>query len=141
MLCQVAAREISRSIARFRALQPLPELREFVTAMPRKRNEARNRRRFPRFPLVADVTAVPLDADFRPISPPFVACTRNISTGGICLYHQSRAPSDFLFLEIEALDSPPLQAVMKVLRQTRVDRFWEIAGRIREAKGGPPDVV
>ncbi len=139
MLEQVARREIFRSISRFRALQPLPELREFVAAMPRKKNEVRNRRRFPRWPLVANVTVVPLDVEFRPIAPPFIACTRNISTGGICLYHQSRAPSDFLYLEIEAVDSSPTQAVMKVLRQTRVDRFWEIAGKIREANRDPRD--
>ena len=97
-----------------------------------------------RWPLVGDVTVAPLDAAFRPIGPAFVACSRNISTGGICLYstdrlhlfHQSRAPSDFVYLEIEALDSPPVQAVMKVLRQTRVDRFWEFAGKIWEAKSG-----
>ena len=139
MLEQVARREIFRSISRFRALQPLPELREFVASMPRKKNEVRNRRRFPRWPLVANVTVVPLDVEFRPIAPPFIACTRNVSTGGICLYNQSRAPSDFLYLEIEAIDSPPTQAVMKVLRQTRVDRFWEIAGKIREANRDPRD--
>jgi hypothetical protein len=104
MLEQLARREISRSITRFRALQPLPELREFVASLPRKKNEVRNRRRFPRWPLVANVTVVPLDVEFLPIGPPFIACTRNISTGGICLYNQSRAPSDFLYLEIDAID-------------------------------------
>jgi hypothetical protein len=144
VLRQFALHEISQSIARFRALQPLPELRQFVAALPQKKTGVRLRRRFPRWPLVGDVTVAPLDAAFRPIGPAFVACSRNISTGGICLYstdrlhlfHQSRAPSDFVYLEIEALDSPPVQAVMKVLRQTRVDRFWEFAGKIWEAKSG-----
>jgi len=139
VLEQLARREITRSINRFRALQPLPELREFVATIPRKRNEVRNRRRFPRRPLVANVTVIPLDGEFRPIGPPFIACTRNISTGGICLYHQCRAASAFLYLEIEAIDSPPTQAVMKVLRQSRVGQFWEIAGRIREANRDPHD--
>jgi len=138
MLEQLARREISRSITRFRALQPSPELREFVASIRRKKSNVRNRRRFPRWPLVANVTVVPLDVEFLPIGPPFIACTRNISTGGICLYNQSRAPSDLLYLEIEeATDLPPIQVVMKVLRQTRIDRFWEIAGKIREANGDP----
>jgi hypothetical protein len=137
MLELLARREIARSITRFRALQPSPELQDFVATIPRKRNEVRSRRRSPRRPLIANVTVVPLDAGFCPIGPPFIACTRNVSTGGICLYHQSRAPSAFLYLEIEAIDSPPTQAVMKVLRQTRVGRFWEIAGRTREANGDP----
>jgi hypothetical protein len=135
MLEQLARREIARSITRFRALRPSPELQDFVATIPRKRNEVRNRRRSPRWPLIANVTVVPLDAEFCPIAPPFIACTRNVSTGGICLYHQSRAPSAFLYLEIEAIDAPPTQAVMKVLRQRRVGRFWEIAGRMREAHG------
>ena len=108
-----------------------------MATIPPKRNEVRGRRRSPRRPLIANVTVVPLDAGFRPIGPPFIACTRNVSTGGICLYHQSRAPSAFLYIEIEAIDVPPTQAVMKVLRQTRVGRFWEIAGRMREAKSDP----
>ena len=132
MLEQLASREISRSINRFRALQPLPGLREFVAAMPRKKNEVRNRRRYPRWPLVANVTVVPLDAEFRPIGPPFIACTRNISKGGICLYHQCPPPSTLLYLEIEAIDSPPTKAVMKVLRQNHLGQYWEIAGKIRE---------
>ena len=137
MLEQLARREIARSITRFRALQPLPELRDFVAALPPHRNDVHNRRRHPRAKLVADVTVVPLDTEFCPIGPPFIACTKNASTAGICLYHLKRAPSPFLYIEVESIDSPPMKAVMKVLRQTRVGRFWEIAGKIRKANGDP----
>jgi len=137
MLEQLARREIARSITRFRALQPLPELRDFVAAIPSVRNEVGRRRRTPRTQMVADVTVIPLDTDFCPIGPPFIACTKNASTGGICLYHLKRAPSPFLYIEIESIDSQPMKAVMKVLRQTQVGRFWEIAGKIRKANGDP----
>jgi hypothetical protein len=138
MLDQLVLGEISRSIARFRALQPLPWLREFVTSIPQGSNDVvPDRRRSPRYPLVADVTAVPLDPEFRPIGPPFIACSRNISTGGICLYHQCRAPAELLFVEIHAGDLPPMEAVLKVLRQTRIDRYYEIAGEFVVDHGQP----
>ena len=76
-------REIVRSITRFPALQPSPELRDFVAAMPPNRNDVRHRRRSPRTRLVADVTVIPLDTEFCPIGPPFIACTKNASIGGI----------------------------------------------------------
>jgi hypothetical protein len=137
MLQQLAHREIARSITRFRAPQPLPELRDFVAAISPCGNEVCNRRRHPRRTLVADVTVVPFDTEFCPIGPPFIACTKNASPGGICLYHLRRAPSAFLYLEFETIDAPPMKAVMKVLRQTPVGRFWAIAGQMRKANGDP----
>ncbi len=128
MLDQLAVREITRSIDRFRALQPSHELREFVATIPVQADKTPERRGSPRFQLVVDVTVLPLDDTFHPISAPFVACCRNLSSGGICFYHQNPAPSEFLFVEIDSSDLPSMQAVMKVLRQTRVGQFWEIAG-------------
>jgi hypothetical protein len=133
MIGQLALREISRSIDRFQALQPSQELRDFVAGLPENQiSHNPERRRYPRYPLVADVMVIPIDADFRPIAAPFIACTRNISTGGICFYHCSRAPSEFLYLELDDEGLPPMQAVMTILRQTPVDRFWEIAGQFYE---------
>jgi len=137
MLGQMSFDEIARSIDRFRAMRPYPGLRDFVAAIPLKLDKNPDRRRAPRQSLVADVTGVPLDAECRPISPPFIACCRNISTGGICLYHHSPSPSELLYIEIEETDLPPMQAIMKVLRQRRVGQFWEIAGEFREEDGGP----
>src|SRR5579863_8635185 len=102
LINQLAAREISLSIDRFRALQPADDLREFVAAIPVNADRVPDRRRATRYPIVVDVIVVPLDETFRPISPPFVACCRNLSSGGICFYHQNRAPSDFLYLEIDS---------------------------------------
>jgi len=61
------------------------------------------------------------------------------TASAICLFHQCRASSESLYLEIEIIDLPVTQAVMKVIRQTRVGRFWEIAGRIRGANRDPHD--
>ena len=140
MINQLAAREISLSIDRFRALQPADDLREFVAAIPVNADRVPDRRRATRYPIVVDVIVVPLDETFRPISPPFVACCRNLSSGGICFYHQNRAPSDFLYLEIDSPELPAMQAVMKVLRQQSIGRFWEIAGEFRHDVRIPRDL-
>jgi hypothetical protein len=121
----------------------LPRLREFVAAMPTTGIQVPNRRRFPRWPRVIDITVVPLDSALRPIGAPTVACTRNISSGGICLYQPSQIRGDFLYLKMETAVSSSVQVLMSPLRQTAVDEFWEVAGTIRLAtefwpEGEPP---
>jgi hypothetical protein len=121
----------------------LPRLREFVAALPATGIQVPNRRRFPRWPRVIDITVVPLDSTLRPIGAPTAAFTRNVSSGGICLYQPSQVRGDFFYLKMETTDSPSIQVVMSPLRQTAVDQFWEVAGTIRLAtefwpNGVPP---
>jgi hypothetical protein len=130
-------------ITRLPTSPTLPRLRAFVAAMSTKEIQVPNRRRFPRWPRVTNITVVPLDSTLRPIGSPTIACTRNISSGGICLYQPGQNLADLLYLEIETTVSSSIQVLMSPLRQTAVDQFWEVAGTIRLAtefwpEGEPP---
>jgi hypothetical protein len=86
------------------------------------------RRRSPRVPLIAKVVAIPIDRDKRPIGEPFIAVSRNISAGGISMFHRHASPSTFLSLQIVRPIGPPSKVLMRVVRNRRVDAFFEIAG-------------
>jgi hypothetical protein len=106
-----------------------------------KEHRLGNRRRFPRWQMSAEVTAVPLDADSHALGPVLRGWSSNVSTGGICflsdepvrLYCESRAPCGLLLLEIAAADSAPIRTVMTVLRIRRVNGLWVYAGGLAEA--------
>ena len=59
---------------------------------------------------------------------PFLAVTRDVSTGGLCMLHTRPAPASKLFVEIERPNDTPLDVVLNVRRNRRVGLFFEIAG-------------
>jgi hypothetical protein len=85
-------------------------------------------RRSKRYTAVLEVIVVPLNEHFRPSGLPFLAVTRDVSTGGLCLLHMRPAPSAKLFIQIERPIESALDVVLNVRRNRRVGQFYEIAG-------------
>jgi hypothetical protein len=127
MAGQAQLEALADSFNRSALLLPATSLREFVATISDSEQPV-DRRRSTRYSLVTDVTVVPLDELLRPVGTPFIACSRNISTGGLCLYHESEIAAPFLYVEIEKQGAHPLRAVMKVLRRQQIGRFFEAAG-------------
>ncbi len=127
--------KMSAMIERAAPMPPAYNLCEFVAALPTRMDKQVEKRRTPRHSLIVDVHVLPLDEDLRPTGAPFTACCRNLSTGGICMYHDSRVESKLLYVQIELFELPPMQAIMKVLRQSPAGQFFEIAGEFVYTSG------
>jgi hypothetical protein len=128
MASHATLEEIAETIDRATLRQPSAGIREFLASLPAARKVS-DRRRSVRYTVIADVIVVPLDQDLLPAAPPFVACSRNVSTGGMCLYHTEPVDAALLYVEIAAPDAPGMSALMQVLRQNRVGEYFEIAGQ------------
>ena len=138
MTGQSCLQVLSDSIDRSSLPEAPEDVREFARAMNPGPEPLSEKRRWRRYPLVAKVVAVPLDDEFEPIGPPFVAFSRNISfvtttqdmvVGGLSLIYNQPVSSENLFVEVERHDGPTLRAIVKVLRNRPVSPFFEIAGR------------
>jgi len=103
--------------------RPPVEMFEFVQDLILLDHCGRQQRQLPRYPLVTQVSAAPIDGDFRPIGAPFIALTRNISTRGMSLVHTARIHAPWLRLKIEG-KAAFLHA--KVLRCRRLATYFEI---------------
>jgi hypothetical protein len=76
------------------------------------------------------VKATSLDEWHKPTGESFLAVTRDISLGGLCMYHLNAVPARFLQLELSSHSSDEqLHVVMEVVRCRQTGPFFEIAGR------------
>src|ERR1700722_17475510 len=120
----------ARALPIDRAMLPPPSaaLMKFVRERAVAQAGGTELRRSKRYTAVLEVIVVPLNEHFRPSGLPFLAVTRDVSTGGLCLLHMRPAPAGLLFIEIERPNVPPLEVVLNVRRNRRVGQFFEIAG-------------
>ncbi len=81
-----------------------------------------------RYPLTMPVKVTPLDKHQEPIGQSFLAVTRDISVGGMCLYHMKSVREKYLQLELSSPNGEQLQVVMEVVRCRQAGPFYEIAG-------------
>jgi hypothetical protein len=78
-----------------------------------------------RYQIAIEVPAIESDEDLRPLGEPFIAMSRDISTGGRCLVHTHRVASDRWLIRLDHLnslqnDSPADTATMFLaVRNTR----------------------
>jgi hypothetical protein len=107
---------------------PAEALIDFVKERAATKAGWREMRRSKRIPVQLEVAVQPLNESLRPSGRPFLAVTRDVSTGGLCLMHARPAPTETLFVEIPRPEVTPLYVVLKVLRNRRVGPFYEIAG-------------
>jgi hypothetical protein len=138
---QATLEEIAESIDRSTLDEPSDRLRNYLASLPPARKVS-DRRRSERYSVIADVVVVPLDKGFRPAGPPFIACSLNVSAGGMCLYHSEQVDATLLYVEIASPDAPGMSARMQVLRQRRVCGYFEIAGQFlldNPPKDAPPN--
>jgi hypothetical protein len=107
---------------------PSEALIEYVRQQAATKAGWREMRRSKRYAAVLEVVVLPLNDSFRPSGRPFLAVTRDVSSGGLCLLHTRPAPTSVLFIEIERPNETPLDVVLNVRRNRRVGPFFEIAG-------------
>jgi hypothetical protein len=112
----------------FDVAPPSAELLKFVRERAVPHSGRVELRRSKRYAAVLEVVVVPLNEHYRPCGLPFLAVTRDVSTGGLCMLHTRPAPSSLLFIEIERPNVPSLEVVLNVRRNRRVGQFFEIAG-------------
>jgi hypothetical protein len=125
---QATLEKIAETIDRSTLHGPSARLREFLSSLPQAKRVS-DRRQSERFSVIADVIIVPLDKDCRPLAEPFIACSLNVSAGGLCFYHSEPIDSTLLYLEIVSPGAPNMSARMRVLRQRPVGDYFEIAGQ------------
>jgi hypothetical protein len=123
-LSDVRTLPIDRSLL----VPPSAALMKFVRERAIKSPGEKEMRRSKRYGAVLEVVVIPLNEHFRPSGLPFLAVTRDVSTGGMCMLHTRPAPSAKLFVEIERPNEAALDVVLKVRRNRRVGQFFEIAG-------------
>ena len=82
-----------------------------------------------RYPVTMPVKGTPLDNAQHAAEEPFLAVTRDISIGGLCMYHLQPVTARFLQLEITSQADERLDVVLEVVRCRQTGPFFEIAGR------------
>jgi hypothetical protein len=102
---------------------PPAEMFDLVRDLIRRDYRGSQKRQSPRLPLVTQVSAVPVDEDFQQTGAPFIALSRNISTGGICLVATEPIRAGWLRLKLKSHESV-LHA--KVLRCRQLKKYFEI---------------
>ncbi|HUY93322.1 MAG TPA: hypothetical protein VMV10_31635 [Pirellulales bacterium] len=75
------------------------------------------------------VAAVPVNERLNKIGEGFIAASRDISSGGIAIYHTRGTSERFLALELSAPSGEKMHVLLEVLRCRPVGLFYEIAGR------------
>lgn len=94
------------------------------------RYDGPERRATSRMAIAVPVAGIPVDEYFRPVGPPLVLTTRNISTGGIALIHDQPLVPKFLIVGLPtAPDTENVQLVVEVLRCRSIGPTFEIAGK------------
>jgi hypothetical protein len=81
-----------------------------------------------RYQIAIEVPAIELDDDLRPLGEPFIAMSRDISTGGICLVHTQRVAATQLLIRLDNLKGMRVQAVVQITRRRTLKRFFEMSG-------------
>jgi PilZ domain len=87
------------------------------------------RRNSLRYPITMPVKSTPLDERQRPTEESFLGVTRDISIGGLCMYHLNAVSARFLQLELTSHSDEQLHVVLEVVRCRQTGPFFEIAGR------------
>jgi hypothetical protein len=112
---------------------PPERLVSFVRRMIRgeKFHPGSERRRDLRYALTIPVRATPLDDLQNPDGEAFLAVTRDISVGGLCMYHLEPVKARYLQLDLASSSGTgeQLQVVLEVVRCHPTGPLYEIAGR------------
>ena len=89
----------------------------------------RERRTHLRHPITMPVKATPLTDDQKPAGEPFVAVSRDISIGGMCLYHLFPVSEKYLELDLKGGANEQLHVILEVVRCRQAGPLYEIAGQ------------
>jgi len=103
------------------------------SSAPEKEN-----RNSPRRAVSVRLRVIPCNESGEPAGQPFVALTRDLSAGGICLVHTRATNASHVMVVLRAPGLEPMQLVVEVLRCRAIGRFYEIAGRFVSRIVGAP---
>jgi hypothetical protein len=111
-------------------IAPAPvELQDFVRKLfdqtPYSGGQKRAQKRYR---VAFEVPAIELDDDLRPMGEPFVAMSRDISTGGICLVHTHHVAAERLLVRLDNLKGMRVQVVVQISRRRQLKQFFEMSG-------------
>jgi hypothetical protein len=101
---------------------------QFVDALDGGKDPFADRRSAARKPMMIDVIAVPLDAQFQQCGDAFLSLTRNISHGGIAILCTEDVKSPYLLLRLETAKHRSLQSLVRVIRSRSFYQFTEVSG-------------
>ena len=110
------------------ATRPPPEIAVLIQRLAPDAYDGPERRHDERQPLVALVSAIPVDEQAQPIGEEFTVVTRNISTKGISLFHTAPIETEFLAIELPGNEEPKTQVVIRVVHSRSVGHAHEIGG-------------
>jgi hypothetical protein len=84
-----------------------------------------------RYSVTIPVRATPLDDRQNPDGEAFLAVTRDISVGGLCMYHLEPVKARYLQLDLASSSGTEeqLHVVLEVVRCHQTGPLYEIAGR------------
>jgi len=109
--------------------RPSDELLEFVRSLPAPVIGAAENRKSARFPCVAEILCTPFDAEQRQCGEPFIAVSRDVSMGGVSVFHTRSAPAQYLLVRLDRGDQGPFQVLVEVLGCDRLKQFVQYRGR------------
>jgi hypothetical protein len=127
--------------------QPSQQVLEFLQSAICDDTGSKNRERRAhlRHAVSMSVRVVPLDDNKQPVAEPFCAMmrdmciagsfealTRDISAGGVSMYHTHPVQEKFLELELTSPEGERLKLILEVLRCRKTGPLYEIAGRFTE---------
>jgi hypothetical protein len=87
------------------------------------------RRQSLRYPITMPVKSTPVTDHYELCGDVFLAVTRDISLGGLCMYHLAPVTARYLQLEITNNNDEHLSVLMEVVRCRQTGPFFEVAGR------------
>lgn len=108
-----------------RLLTSSDELLAFVRDLPERSEPGAERRKTVRIPVNIKVICVPLNGDEEATGDPFVAVSRDISTGGLALVYWRRIPTRLLSVWLPSSDGETLQLVVRIVHCRGLGKFIE----------------
>ena len=118
------------------ALQPVPELLDYVrTRAPIPTNSV-EKRAAPRYFGCTAVPVLPLSAQLTPVGQPVLAASRNVSTRGVGLVHMMPITDPFMALELTTREGP-IQLLVRVVRCRPLGPYFDLAGEFISKMADP----
>jgi len=109
--------------------KPAAELREFVRKLPSSPAGAAEKRQSARLPFVVELLCTPFDAEQRQCGMPFLALCRNVSMGGVSVFHSRPTAAKYLLVRLDRGEKGPFQVLVKILSCDPLEQFFHFRGQ------------
>jgi len=118
------------------------EVEALLSKLVTKLRPGDDHRKSQRRPVAIAVPVIPVDEEGNPVGAPYLAMSRDISSGGICLIHTRATTSKFLLVELRAPRKESMKLLVEVVRCRSIGRTYEIGGKfLSKITDRPADAV